>query len=64
MHNNKRTHHFLFLSFLGKEGEGLLHEVASHYIIGMKDMNERAPGHTTVNGKKQKWIFFIQFRAN
>ncbi|KAF4084626.1 hypothetical protein AMELA_G00108360 [Ameiurus melas] len=34
----------------GKEGEELLHEVAVHYIKGMKDMSNRAPGMTTING--------------
>ncbi|XP_038161384.1 protein ADP-ribosylarginine hydrolase-like [Cyprinodon tularosa] len=31
-----------------KTGEELLHEVAFHYVKGMKDMNGRAPGNTTM----------------
>lgn len=33
----------------GKEGEELLQEVAHRYKQGMKDMNGRAPGGTTIN---------------
>lgn len=39
--------------FTGKEGEDLLHEVAYHYVEGMKDMEGRKPGPSSILGKKQ-----------
>ncbi|KAF7704963.1 hypothetical protein HF521_020249 [Silurus meridionalis] len=35
----------------GKEGEDLLQEVASHYVKGMKDMEGRKPGPSSILGK-------------
>ncbi|XP_011619710.2 protein ADP-ribosylarginine hydrolase-like isoform X1 [Takifugu rubripes] len=37
----------------GKTGEELLHEVAARYIEGMKDMDGRAPGNSTIWGVSQ-----------
>ncbi|XP_066520303.1 ADP-ribosylhydrolase ARH1-like [Hoplias malabaricus] len=37
----------------GKEDEELLHEVASRYKEGMKDMKDRAPGASTIIGASQ-----------
>lgn len=36
---------------VGKEGEDLLHEVASRYVEGMKDMEGRKPGPSSILGK-------------
>lgn len=35
----------------GKEGEELLHEVAARYVEGMKDMEGRKPGPSSIHGK-------------
>ncbi|KAF7204468.1 ADP-ribosylhydrolase ARH1 isoform X1 [Nothobranchius furzeri] len=37
----------------GKTDEELLHEVAARYVEGMRDMEDRAPGFTTVNSVSQ-----------
>ncbi|KAL6474911.1 hypothetical protein MHYP_G00159510 [Metynnis hypsauchen] len=37
----------------GKEGEELLHEVASRYVEGMKDMEGRKPGPSSILGVSQ-----------
>ncbi|XP_072522878.1 ADP-ribosylhydrolase ARH1-like isoform X2 [Salminus brasiliensis] len=37
----------------GKEGEQILHELARHYVKGMRDMTGRAPGGTTITGASQ-----------
>ncbi|KAF7659508.1 hypothetical protein LDENG_00296030 [Lucifuga dentata] len=37
----------------GKEGEELLHEVAARYVEGMKDMDGRAPGPSSMCGVSQ-----------
>ncbi|XP_027014852.2 ADP-ribosylhydrolase ARH1-like [Tachysurus fulvidraco] len=37
----------------GKEGEDLLHEVASRYVEGMKDMEGRKPGPSSILGVSQ-----------
>lgn len=47
---------------VGKEGEDLLHEVASRYVEGMKDMEGRKPGPSSILGKwvmsKEAWPNF------
>lgn len=37
----------------GKAGEELLHEVAFHYVEGMKDMEGRKPGPSSILGMHQ-----------
>ncbi|XP_019740446.1 ADP-ribosylarginine hydrolase isoform X2 [Hippocampus comes] len=37
----------------GKEGEELLHEVAARYVEGMKDMEGRKPGPSSIHGVSQ-----------
>lgn len=36
---------------LGKGGEELLHEVAARYVEGMKDMDGRKPGPSSILGE-------------
>lgn len=36
----------------GKMGEELLHEVAARYVEGMKDMDGRKPGPSSILGKR------------
>uniref|UniRef100_H3DNN3 ADP-ribosylarginine hydrolase n=1 Tax=Tetraodon nigroviridis TaxID=99883 RepID=H3DNN3_TETNG len=37
----------------GKTGEELLHEVAARYVVGMEDMEDRAPGFSCISGVSQ-----------
>lgn len=39
------------VSHTGKKGEELLHEVAARYVEGMKDMDGRAPGPSSILGE-------------
>lgn len=41
---------------LGKEGEELLHEVALGYVEGMKDMEGRKPGPSSILGKRPHMV--------
>lgn len=40
------------MSLTGKTGEDLLHEVAARYVEGMKDMDGRKPGPSSILGEK------------
>lgn len=40
----------------GKEGEELLHEVAFGYVEGMKDMEGRKPGPSSILGKRPHMV--------
>lgn len=40
----------------GKTGEELLHEVAGRYVEGMKDMDGRKPGPSSILGKPLSWL--------
>lgn len=37
-------------------GEELLHEVAARYVEGMKDMDGRKPGPSSILGKQLSWL--------
>lgn len=43
----------------GKEGEDLLNEVASRYVEGMKDMEGRKPGPSSILGKWEKKLGLV-----
>lgn len=40
------------VSLVGKVGEELLHEVAARYVVGMTDMDGRAPGPSSIWGER------------
>lgn len=42
----------MFVSLVGKTGEELLHEVAARYVVGMTDMDGRAPGPSSISGER------------
>lgn len=44
------------LCVIGKEGEELLHEVAFRYVEGMKDMEGRKPGPSSILGKRPHMV--------
>lgn len=39
------------VSLAGKVGEELMHEVAARYVEGMKDMDGRKPGPSSILGE-------------
>lgn len=45
------------ISLAGKTGEELLHEVAARYVEGMKDMEGRAPGPSSIWG--ESWLDYF-----
>lgn len=47
----------LSLTVAGKVGEELLHEVAARYVEGMKDMEGRKPGPSSILGEKKRLFF-------
>lgn len=44
------------LCVIGKESEELLHEVAFRYVEGMKDMEGRKPGPSSILGKRPHMV--------
>lgn len=47
----------LTLTLTGKGGEELLHDVAVRYVEGMKDMEGRKPGPSSILGEKTPSFF-------
>lgn len=41
------------MTLTGKKGEELLHEVAARYVEGMKDMDGRKPGPSSILGERK-----------
>lgn len=41
----------MLVSLSGKVGEDLLHDVAARYVEGMKDMEGRKPGPSSILGE-------------